>query len=117
MASYQVKVDLIFGEKGIVRGALNYVVRELLLTRLLTTGGVQGSGRMHLVLADRQYSCQLNKLFKNNYLINFQKQSIAKLLNISTVCERARFELQYSVARSFFASSLLQYAFTLLERD
>ena len=25
MASYQVKVDLIFGEKGIVRGALIYI--------------------------------------------------------------------------------------------
>ena len=28
MASYQVKVDLIFGEKGIVRGALYYIWRE-----------------------------------------------------------------------------------------
>ncbi len=29
MASYQVKVDLIFGEKGIVRGARNFVASFL----------------------------------------------------------------------------------------
>jgi hypothetical protein len=29
MASYQVKVDLIFGEKGIVRGALMFYIKFL----------------------------------------------------------------------------------------
>jgi hypothetical protein len=31
MASYQVKVDLIFGEKGIVRGALNSLLVRTVL--------------------------------------------------------------------------------------
>ena len=32
MASYQVKVDLIFGEKGIVRGAYNLVLAYTVVT-------------------------------------------------------------------------------------